>query len=63
VNIYKACFPNEDVEKEAVEKILLSKVVAKLEVKTIDDKEQLEMEFDKLDLKLCAEFIKRLDNE
>ncbi len=63
VNIYKACFPNEDVEKEAVEKILLSKVVAKLEVKTIDDKEQLEMEFDKLDLKLCAEFIKHLDNE
>jgi hypothetical protein len=63
VNIYKACFPNEDVEKEAVEKILLSKVVAKLEVKTIDDKEQLEIEFDKLDLKLCADFIKRLDNE
>jgi hypothetical protein len=38
-------------------------VVAKLEVKTIDDKEQLEIEFDKLDLKLCADFIKRLDNE
>jgi hypothetical protein len=63
VNIYKACFPNEDVESEAIEKILLSKVVAKLEVKTIDDKEKLEMEFEKLNLKLCAEFIKRLDDE
>ncbi|TNF06952.1 MAG: hypothetical protein EP317_05700 [Bacillota bacterium] len=63
VNIYKACFPKEDVESEAIEKILLSKVVAKLEVKTIDDKEKLEMEFEKLNLNLCAEFIKRLDNE
>jgi len=41
----------------------LSKVVAKLEVKTIDDKEKLEMEFEKLNLNQCAEFIKRLDNE
>lgn len=63
VNIYKECFPNEDVESEAVEKILLSKVVAKLEVKTIDDKEKLEMEFEKLKLKQCASFIRRLDNE
>ena len=63
VNIYKECFINEDVESEAIEKILLSKVVAKLEVKTIDDKEKLEMEFEKLNLKLCSEFIKRLDNE
>ncbi|RJX25525.1 MAG: hypothetical protein C4537_04350 [Acholeplasma sp.] len=63
VNIYKACFPNEDVESEAIEKILLSKVVAKLEVKTIDDKEKLEMEFEKLNLGQCVAFIKRLDNE
>ena len=63
VNIYKECFSDEDVESEAIEKILLSKVVAKLEVKTIDDKEKLEMEFEKLNLKLCAEFIKHLDNE
>jgi hypothetical protein len=63
VNIYKACFPNEDVENEAIEKIILSKVVAKLEVKTIDDKEKLEMEFEKLKLNQCALFIKRLDNE
>ena len=63
VNIYKACFSNEDVEAEAIEKILLSKVVAKLEVKTIDDKEKLEMEFQKLHLYQCVDFIKRLDNE
>jgi len=63
VNIYNACFANEDVESEAIEKILLSKVVAKLEVKTIDDKEKLEMDFEKLNLKLCAQFVRRLDNE
>ncbi len=63
VNIYKACFIDEDVEKEAIEKILLSKVVSKLEVKTIDDKEKLEIEFEKLNLIQCLEFIKRLDNE
>lgn len=63
VNIYKACFPNEDVLSEAIEKILLSKVVAKLEVKTIDDKDKLIMEFEKLNLHQCVEFIKRLDNE
>lgn len=63
VNIYSACFANEDVESEAIEKILLSKVVAKLEVKTIDDKEKLQMEFEKLNLHECVEFIKRLDND
>ncbi len=63
VNIYKACFSNEDVEAEAIEKILLSKVVAKLETKTIDDKEKLEQEFLKLKLNQCAAFINRLDND
>jgi hypothetical protein len=63
VNIYKECFSNEDVESEAIEKILLSKVVAKLEVKTIDDKEKLEMDFEKLNLNQCATFVKHLDNE
>lgn len=63
VNIYKSCFPNIEVENEAIEKILLSKVVAKLEVKTIDDREKLEMEFKKLDLNRCAAFINSLDND
>lgn len=63
VNIYKACFANEDVENEAVEKILLSKVVAKLEVKTIDDKEKLVMDFEKLGLHQCVNFINHLDSD
>jgi len=63
VNIYKACFADIDVENVAIEKILLSKVVAKLEVKTIDDKEKLELEFEKLKLYQCLDFIKRLDND
>ncbi|MDY0210058.1 MAG: hypothetical protein RBQ91_01445 [Acholeplasma sp.] len=61
VNVYKACFMNEDVEDEAVEKIILSKVVQKLETKTIDDKEKLEEAFEKLKLYQCAEFVRRLD--
>jgi hypothetical protein len=38
-------------------------VVAKLEVKTIEDKEKLEQEFVKLNLNLCAAFIRSLDDE
>lgn len=63
VNIYQACFDKENVESEAVEKILLSKVVSKLETKTLDDKEKLEQEFTKLKLHQCAAFIRRLDND
>lgn len=63
VNVYCECFAGERVEQEAVETILLSKVVAKLELKTIEDKEQLLMDFEKLNLFQCAEFIKALDDE
>ncbi|MFA6942548.1 MAG: hypothetical protein WCQ71_01680 [Bacilli bacterium] len=63
VNVYTACFPNEKVEDEAVEAILLSKVVAKLEVKAIDDKEKLVEDFQKLHLERCADFIRHLDGE
>jgi hypothetical protein len=63
VNVYKECFAGEDVEHEAVEAIMLSKVVAKLELKTIEDKEQLLMDFEKLNLPKCADFIKSLDDE
>ena len=63
VNIYKECFTDKDVESEAIEKILLSKVVSKLEVKTIEDKEKLEMDFKKLNLQACADFIKHLDED
>lgn len=63
VNIYKACFKDEDVEAEAIEKILLSKVVSKLETKTIDDKDTLVDAFVKLKLNHCAAFVRRLDND
>lgn len=63
VNIYKECFKDQDVEHEAIETILLSKVVSKLEIKTIEDKDQLQLEFEKLNLFECAEFIKLLDDE
>ncbi len=63
VNIYKECFVNDDVESEAIEMILLSKVVSKLEVKTIEDKEKLQVDFEKLNLYKCAEFIKHLDED
>jgi hypothetical protein len=63
VNVYTECFAGENVEHEAVETILLSKVVAKLEIKTIEDKDQMQLEFEKLNLFQCAEFIKLLDDE
>jgi len=63
VNIYNACFEHENVEKDAVESILLTKVVSKLELKVIEDKESLEMGFEKLNLNRCVEFISKLDDE
>lgn len=64
VKIYTACFPDrEAVKKDAVEKILLSKVVAKLETKVVENKEQLALEFDRLNLKACSEFIRKLNED
>ncbi len=63
VALYEACFPDQDVRREAVETILLSKVVSKLEVKTIDDKDALAASFRNLGLKRCAEFIDRLSED
>lgn len=63
VDIYEACFPKKDVLDEAVETILLSKVVAKLEVKTIDDKQGLIKNFQDLKLARCAEFIAKLNED
>jgi hypothetical protein len=36
---------------------MLSKVVKKLELKSVDDKETLALEFDKIGLKRCSAFI------
>ncbi len=63
VDIYQACFPTKNVTDEAVETILLSKVVSKLEVKTIDDKDSLVREFEELNLRRCAEFISKLNED
>lgn len=63
VCIYEECFPDRDVQDEAVETILLSKVVSKLEVKTLENKEDLARDFDNLSLHKCAEFISKLNED
>ncbi len=64
VKIYCSCFSNRnEVINEAIEKILLSKVVAKLEFKTIADKEKLAKQFDKLGLFMCSSFVRKLSED
>lgn len=64
VKIYCACFGDKAaVEKDAVERILLSKVVSKLESKVVENKELLAAEFDKLGLKSCGEFVRKLNED
>ncbi|MDE7108187.1 MAG: hypothetical protein K2O39_07680, partial [Clostridiales bacterium] len=60
VKVYCACFGNQAaVENTAVEKILLSKVVRKLENKVIENKEKLAVEFDNIGLKMCSAFVRK----
>ena len=63
VDTYQACFGQKDVTRQAVETILLSKVVSKLEVKTIDNKEDLAKSFANLGLERCADFISHLNED
>lgn len=64
VKIYAACFtPTETVIHEAVETILLSKVVSKLEFKNVDNKEALALDFEKLNLHKCSRFIRSLNED
>lgn len=64
VKIYCACFTDKNAAVNvAVEKILLSKVVAKLEYKIVENKESLAVEFDKLGLFACGEFIRKLNED
>lgn len=64
VKIYCSCFgEKEAVLNEALEKILLSKVVSKLEYKNIEDKEDLIQEFERLSLHACSEFVRRLNED
>ena len=64
VKVYCSCFyDGKNVEKDAIEKILLTKVVAKLENKSVENKEYLASEFAKLGLSRCAEFISKLNED
>lgn len=64
VKIYCACFGNQAAaEDDAVEKILLSKVVRKLENKVVENKEKLATEFDNIGLKVCGAFIRKLNED
>jgi hypothetical protein len=64
ISIYCACFPpSETVVMEALETILLSKVVSKLELKSVDNKEYLATEFARLGLARCSEFVRRLHED
>ena len=64
VSIYTSCFaPSESITNEALETILLSKVVSKLEYKSVDDKEELAAEFARLNLHRCSEFIRHLHED
>lgn len=64
VKIYCACFGDKNaVLKDAVEKILLSKVVSKLEYKIVENKEALAVQFDKLGLAACSAFVRKLNED
>lgn len=64
VKIYCACFGDKEaVRNEAVERIVLSKVISKLEYKVVEDKERLATEFDKLNLSLCSAFVRKLNED
>lgn len=64
VRIYCACFPpSEQRQNEAVETILLSKVVSKLEYRSVEDKEALAAAFGRLKLEKCRNFVLRLNED
>ncbi len=64
VSIYCSCFMNPDIVlHDAVERILLSKVVSKLEFKSVENKVQLAAEFEKRNLHRCSEFILKLNED
>lgn len=64
VKIYASCFNNyESAVYEGLETILLSKVVRKLELKSIDDKDSLAEEFANLNLHKCSKFIMNLKED
>lgn len=64
VSVYCSCFTEPTrVVSQAVEKILFSKVVAKLEFKSVENKEELAHSFEELGLFECAKFINKLNED
>ena len=64
VRIYAACFGGgERAIADGLERILLSKIVAKLEFKSVDDKEELAGEFERLGLLRCRDFVLSLNED
>jgi len=63
IAIYSKCINKSNVYDEALETILLSKVVAKLESKTIDNKDELAEEFKKIGFNRCYDFIESLNGD
>lgn len=64
VKIYSSCFELvEQAKNDALEIILLSKVVRKLELKNIEDKEELAAKFANLNLFRCSNFIQSLKED
>jgi hypothetical protein len=64
VSIYASCFAlNDEVIHDAFDIILLSKVVKKLELKSVVDKEELANGFDQIGLKRCANFVMGLKED
>ena len=64
VRIYCSCFIDKEAHlNEALESILLDKVVHKLEYKSIEDKESLAEAFEAIGLKRCASFVRSLSED
>ena len=64
VRIYCSCFTNgEAMINDAVERIILSKVVAKLENKSVENKDALIAQFNRLKLYKCSEFVSKLNED
>ena len=68
VKVYMACFDISTLEKSrqtlhrAIENILYSKVLRKLELKVVENKAQLIRSFESMHFNLCAQFIRQLDD-
>ncbi len=64
VSVYSACFPDKpNSAAEGLEKVLIGKVIRKLETKSITDKEAIAEKFDRLKLHECANFVRHLNEE